>query len=305
MWLTLVAAITVAAPEGDSLDRTHLAIDGSDGTATLSIALSSRQLALHTASTTIDVPRGARVIGMHVTIGGVRADAKAMGADAASREFRRLTTLDIDPALLELSEAWGDFDRLMLHVFPVAKTSPARVVITMQLPPLEAIELDAPGHAIVELDGEQLETIHAELPARAWMSEDPAPRARVTALTSLFASEPAPATLATVPMVTIDKPQTACYFGVPNDVRKRIKLAHPALRHCYIKQAQRDPTLAGSVTMTFVIGLDGRARDISTAGTLANATVHACIAEQVASWTFARTDELRRINYPLQFRLAD
>lgn len=158
MWLVIVGAIAVGTPDHGKVDRADVMHDAERGTATLSLALSTRDLVAQTVALTIDVPHGARVTGMTVWIGGARAEATAMSAFAAEERFREIVSAKRDPALLEQTESTRDYDRLTLQVFPVAKTSPARVEIVVEMPE------------------------HGDRP----------PRRHVTAFTSLLAGEPEP-----------------------------------------------------------------------------------------------------------------
>src|SRR5262245_36263434 len=99
MWLLLATAITVAAPDGATLDSSQVLY--TVNTATLTITLSSKDAAAHLATVMIDVPRDARATAMSVTIGGVRSEAKRESSYEAAAEFNLLVAGKFDPALLE------------------------------------------------------------------------------------------------------------------------------------------------------------------------------------------------------------
>jgi hypothetical protein len=130
MWLLAIAVLAVTASEGDTLDRVR--VHAASGTTTLSITVSSSLPFTHTATVDFEVPHGARVVAMSVKIGRERADAKPIETVAARATFRELTQRAIDPALLELVESTAERDRLRLHVFPISKTSRARVEIVIE-----------------------------------------------------------------------------------------------------------------------------------------------------------------------------
>ena len=115
-----------------------VALDAARAVVTQTLSMTSDELNAREVTTTIDVPRGARVAGMTVTIGGMTTTAKPARAADAATQFRAMTVRKLDPAryfFLELVESTRDGDRLRLHVFPVAIASPARVEIVIELQP--------------------------------------------------------------------------------------------------------------------------------------------------------------------------
>jgi len=301
-------AITIVEPLGATLERTHLAI-ASAGTATLSLALSSRETSPRVAITIIDVPHGAQVTAMRVAMFGVRTEAVALNADTAKDRFHEIVTRKDDPALLELVTSTDAHDRMTLKVFPVAKTSRVRIEIAIALPVIDALVVNAPGIVSLALDDKPVRGRRAVLPTqRDWMSVDPAPRPAVSSSVSLFAAGPVrePTRL---PTVTVATHGWTCGVGTERVVdsrmiRKQVKLAIPRLRHCYERQLQREWTLEGSADLHFLIAHDGRPRDISIDGTLTNENVRMCLAEDISTWKFSPIDVLTQVNYPLTFRAA-
>jgi len=300
-----VAQLVVHAPDRGRLERTELAIDRSLGqVATLAISLTSHALVAHRTTLDIEVPRGARVTAMQMLSQGVRSEARTLPSVTAAERFRAVTEVRVDPALLELVEGTRDFDRLRLHVFPVAKTQPARVQITIELPEIRTLELDAPGQLAITVDEQSITGRRVALPASpSWMDADPAQRPHVTALTSLFAIEPARAGSEIVlPRVWIGCGLTHERSLDKVAVRRPIKLAMPRLRSCYTRQLQGHWDLEGTAELHFMIDHDGRTRDVSITGTLANDDVRACLAEEVTTWKYSPIDTRMRISYPLTFR---
>src|SRR5688572_16962006 len=156
-----VAAIAIGVPEGGTLDRVELAVDGARGTATLSLAISSQQIVqedsteidVHEGALTIDVPHGARVVGMTMGHEGKTLVATAMEPSAARERYRAAVEDIIDPALLELVGMTPTYDRLMLRVYPLAFAAPVRVELQLELPVLDTLDVIADASITVELDG--------------------------------------------------------------------------------------------------------------------------------------------------------
>lgn len=311
--LALAPSLVIGAPDDPSggaakLDRVKLAIHERD--ATLTLSLSTKALSRRELVTTLDVPTGARVTGLAVTIGGQRFDGAALASSTASARYHDIVDRKSDPALLEHTESTRRHDRLTLRVFPVMKTTPATVEVRFSLPDgTTTLDLDPGAQTIgkVELDiggrAQALANLGAprslELPAFAPRDEAGEQVPHVTSFVSLFAgasTSPMPFAegfrcACPLPQVSVDK-QTV------HDV---VKLRIPRLRHCFLREAQRDPTLAGSADLHFTIGEDGRTSEITVDGTLRSSAVMDCIADEAATWTFHPNTSPTRVNYPLSF----
>lgn len=77
------------------------------------------------------------------------------------------------------------------------------------------------------------------------------------------------------------------------DLIRRIVRAHiPEIRYCYNEGLQRDPDLAGALTVDFEIAPTGDvvASEIHEGSTLKDAAVEACIAAAVMKWKFPKPD---------------
>lgn len=311
--LVLAPSLVIGAPDDPAggaakLDRAKLAVRDRD--VTLTLALSTKALDARELVTTLDVPTGAHVTGLAVTIGGQRFDGAAFASSTASARYRAIVSRKGDPALLEHTESTRRHDRLTLRVFPVTKTTPATVEVRFALADgTTTLDLDPGAQTIarVELDiGGRARTIanlsaprSLELPAFAVREDDATQAKYVTELVSLFAGASTTAMpfsegfrcACPLPQVSVDK-QTV------HDV---VKLRIPRLRHCFLREAQRDPALAGSADLHFTIAEDGRTGEITVDGTLPSAAVKECIATEAATWTFHRTTSPTRVNYPLSF----
>jgi hypothetical protein len=309
--LVLAPSLVVGAPDDPAggaakLDRVKLAVRDRD--ATLTLSLSTKALNRRELVTMLDVPTGAHVTGLAVTIGGQRFDGAALASSTASARYHDIVDRKSDPALLEHTESTRRHDRLTLRVFPVAKTTPATVEVRFSLPDgTTTLELDPGAQTIAKVDldiGGRAQTIanlsaprSLELPAFAPRDDEQAPY--VTTFVSLFAgasTSPMPFAegfrcACPLPQVSVDK-QT---------VHDLVKLRVPRLRHCFMREAQRDPTLAGSADLHFTIGEDGRTSEITVDGTLPSSAVMDCIANEAATWTFHANTSPTRVNYPLSF----
>jgi hypothetical protein len=89
----------------------------------------------------------------------------------------------------------------------------------------------------------------------------------------------------------------------PKAAKQVIRMHLHELRTCYETAAKRDPTLKGSVALSFKITLAGRVRALSTAcSTMESPEVASCLASIVLPLEFP-PDELTETDvvYPLQF----
>lgn len=92
--------------------------------------------------------------------------------------------------------------------------------------------------------------------------------------------------------------------SLPKDVIRRILRAHfPRMRYCYEKALATDPKLAGKVTVNFGIDKSGAVTDPKiTDGTIADATMRACIVTAMKAISFPAPDGGPvTVTYPLIF----
>jgi len=85
------------------------------------------------------------------------------------------------------------------------------------------------------------------------------------------------------------------------EIRSAIELHHPQLHSCYADAELRDPSVAGTARLQFVIA-GGRATRVDVGGDLPE-PLRACIASQVASWDFPHGDTEAEVHYPITFRI--
>jgi hypothetical protein len=92
----------------------------------------------------------------------------------------------------------------------------------------------------------------------------------------------------------------------PEQVRRVVMSHTGALRACYETEAQRNPNLAGGVTVVWQIDPSGSVTSASVASTtLNNARVEGCVVRQVRMWHFPQSDSATRVDaYPFKFAVG-
>lgn len=87
------------------------------------------------------------------------------------------------------------------------------------------------------------------------------------------------------------------------DIIRRITRAHiNEIRHCYNQGLQRNPNLAGQVTIDFTIEVPGTVGDSKVGpSTLRDPAVAECMASRIRRWTFPKPITPVTVSYP--FRL--
>ena len=77
----------------------------------------------------IDIPRDAAITGMRLSLGDQTSVARLVWRDAARETYDRIVDVKHDPALLEWRGTNITHHQLVLRVFPVSASTPARVSI--------------------------------------------------------------------------------------------------------------------------------------------------------------------------------
>ncbi len=93
--------------------------------------------------------------------------------------------------------------------------------------------------------------------------------------------------------------------GLTRDQINRVVRAHAAaIRYCYEKELQRQPSLSGKVELYWVIRANGNVdRTKIAASTLGNREVEGCMERQVKNWQFPRSDSETIVqSYPFFFK---
>lgn len=311
------SSIVLGTPTREvSISSVKLAIEPftNGSRARMTLVLETRSSALDT-QTSIAVPVGARVTELALTLGnGPRMTSAALAADIAVGTYERMVHGNRDPALLTYEGTTTGHDRLSLRVFPLAYGAPATVELELELPRAPSLTVDSTQRIdtlTVEVAGRSRgtsrfdESRQIELPAPR--GEMPVSQSAVDATTSLFVDEPPSGpghrrrhvgiviscgVGTTHHRVTLDK----------REIRTEVRRHIDQLGYCYTQQAQRHPSLAGSVALHFRIGPDGATSNIEVDGSLDSDTVKQCMSEQVALWRFHESDEVVHVNYPLELK---
>lgn len=89
-----------------------------------------------------------------------------------------------------------------------------------------------------------------------------------------------------------------------NIIRRYIRRTLPQIRYCYEKELVAKPSLAGTVTAEFTIGIDGEVAASKAAGM--DAVVATCIADAIKGIRFPkpRGGGVVHVRYPFTFRVA-
>ena len=262
---------------------------------TIAITVTTSAQLRHVATTTIAIPRGAKVLDLSYEHDGFIETAEAVPANEARRLFNTNRQENIDPALLSWSARTRDHDRLALSVFPVAPDREFTAKLTLIVPRFERLAVDIAGKRSVhapppaaDLPWFETETLEGTPPTR--LPEG----VTVDATTSLYAGPRA---------ISDDVWQPALPAVSRREVRKYVRLMYPRLHACYQHGVQRDHSLAGLVTLRFTISPDGSILSPYVTGDLPDRDVRDCLVQVVSTWAFREGGEPVRINYPLRFTL--
>ncbi len=193
------------------IERLSLSVRGSRATAILTLSTKSR--VAQDASIELDVPAGAEVSFLAVTLGGQRRIAQLVNAVDARAGYEAIVSERIDPALLEWIDSTPTTDRLRLSVYPLTRAAVADVEIILTLPGAASLVLDpgpgvnpgpfisGPGQRVIprieiDVDGRKLRqslarAVRIPLAIEA-PAESPTPVAHVDRDTALFLDEPLP-----------------------------------------------------------------------------------------------------------------
>jgi hypothetical protein len=93
--------------------------------------------------------------------------------------------------------------------------------------------------------------------------------------------------------------------GLTRDQINRVVRAHAAaIRYCYEKELQRQPSLSGKIELYWVIRANGTVdRTRVAATTMASRAVEGCMERQVKNWQFPRSDSETIVqSYPFFFK---
>lgn len=223
----------------------------------------------------IDVPAGARVVGMGVSSRGDRSWSAARTVRAARMDYARET----GAALLVWESTSADQDHL--HV---STPLPARIELAIELPPLAHVILEARDRTLIDL---------RNVPARM----DRASYAHADATTALVAGAPN----RDDPVFSSGRfPRAPSWWGGKASIRQTMKRDRARITHCYERIAQWRGEIEGTATMQFFIDSSGAVERVQTASTDLPVSITSCIEDVIRTWQFPGIDPVL-VNYPLRF----
>jgi len=298
-----------------ALDKVAVAIrqDALGVTAEVTLSVSTQETVAREAVIALDVPRGARVTGVALTLGKTeRMVAHANTAEQASVEYERWLTRGKDPVLVQWKSEGKDGDLLEIRAFPLTKTDAGRIELTIELPQeLAALTVDAIAPT-VEVIGEKTyrkvqRPIVVQVPARRELVLPlAAARPAVTSTTSLYAGF-APSMGLPPIVVTIGSHRQHRVVApvAANEIRKEVKRNLARLQYCYERVVQYGgEKIEGEAVLHFLVGRSGKVESVTVDGTITNERITSCLAETVAKFDFRAGDSAVVVNYPLRFCLA-
>jgi hypothetical protein len=105
-----------------------------------------------------------------------------------------------------------------------------------------------------------------------------------------------------IPCAGIKRPCYVAKGGLDKSiVRRYVKRALPKIQFCYEKELLASPQLAGEVTTSFLIGLDGKVQESNASGV--SVAVASCVNEVIRAIEFPRAqDGATEVHYPFTFR---
>ena len=106
-----------------------------------------------------------------------------------------------------------------------------------------------------------------------------------------------------VPKLVPGKPKVV--GSLDKEIIRRVVRRHRSeIRYCYEKELQKNPKLAGTVTMKFVIAGTGSVMTAAVSSTdLNNSAVESCMANKIRKWDFPepKGGGIVNVNYPFKF----
>lgn len=92
-------------------------------------------------------------------------------------------------------------------------------------------------------------------------------------------------------------------FCDPGNIRQVVSSRQAAIRHCFERELQTNPTLSGNITATWRVQLDGSVSNAAIASsTMNNSSVESCITRVIDRLRFEKPDGgICVINYPFVF----
>ena len=295
-----------------ALDKIAVAIqqDALGTTAHLTLTVTTTDIAAREAVIALEVPRGARVTGVALTIGKTeRLVAVANYAERARADYERVLQWGRDPVLVEWKGEAVAGDVLDVRAFPLTPKEPGRIELTIELPDLSALSIDARARTIEITNGGQTAThrkvtrpITIDVPRQRGI-EAPLTTARphVDPTTSFYVGF---AVTGPMPTVTFSgRPHWHVRPPDKGEIKREIKRHIARLSHCYERAVQYKGGADGEAVLHFLIDPQGKIASSTIDGTLEDPEILSCLQGVVAQFEFRPGDGSTLVNYPLQFRL--
>jgi hypothetical protein len=237
----------------------------------------------------IDLPRGARVMGMTVERDDVEVWAPPM-RKAISDE----TLLHGEVAtIIEPVGMTGDEEHFLLR----ASRGSFAVTLALALPQAAEIAIDAERSERLAITRDD-QPVTAVIGGPTRVDTRMLPGSVVGAPPIGFALEGDRSSR--VPPISEPVAVDQANSISAREIRRAIQLQEPRMRWCYMKGLQRDPELAGTAMLKFRIGRDGK-----VTGTVESdlpVEITGCIGDVLASIELREGDAQIDVNYPLTFR---
>ena len=312
------ALLRLHGVDGGTIDQVSIALtgDAAGARATLRFRVKTRVRDAHDTRVPFDLSSGGTVTGMKYAIGGEpRIEATMHHASSALETYEVTVRHALDPAIVRWVSSGERTDQYELAVFPVSRGMPANVEIQMTLPSTTRFVFDPGPHQLARVDvtrnGDNLHWTGVTKPrslslpavSEPWMDVDPTKRLIVDATSSLFAGDEVMA-----PPKIFHREQvrpTVSYSDRRFELRKRIRARATALRHCYELGLLLDATLSPDAKLAVDVGADGNVSDVTVSGDLARDDIRRCLADEVASWSFAPAAETRTVRQDIDLLHLD
>ncbi len=295
-----------------ALDKVAVSIeqDALALTANVTLTVSTTDNAAREATIALEVPHGARITGVALTIGKTeRMIALASSVERAALDYQRVLDYGKDPVLVQWKSTSAAGDQIEVRAFPLTTKERGRIELTIELPAIPALTIDtqtASALIMGKTHRQVREPITIELPARRELDFGlTVPRPHVNATTSFYAGfAPSGQNL---PSVTFG-PAPRRYGPFSPDkamIRRQVKRRIAQLQHCYERAYQYNP-LGGpdaDAVLHFTIDTTGKIADTSISGTIEDPAITSCLAGVIAQLEFSAGESATQVNYPLHFRL--
>lgn len=311
-----VAAVSIGPPSWRSrIDSARLSVTprALHTRVAVTLTFATDEALAQNVATTVTLPRGARVVGMAVTIGdGPRVPASSLWRSTARERYATLVGGRRDPALVEYEGERDGQLTVRVQVFPISRDSPGHVELEIELPAMRRLELRT-AHDVPTLEVKVAGVLQPTqapfsvphriaLPApskEAIDSAELAPRPAVSPTLSLFADEPGRGSASPGPTlaVQLDAPRFPGDVATGNhELRRAVRANVRDLRGCF-QVAQP----SGRIDIRFAIVPSGKVSAVSVDGD-GSEQIKRCITDELAKWSFPETEDVVMVSYPLVVR---